>query len=125
MLCTTACGGNGDSKATPKDTASSTPTTSAPSATSLRESCAEVEAGLPEGMLPPAPRWQQYATELDAIAEAGDTETQNAVENLQDAVDELAADPTGMPFLDAREAMRDALDNLALRCKAVGSSALQ
>lgn len=95
-------------------------------ATSLRESCANVEAALPGGLVPPARRWRQYATELDAIAETGDTETKNALEGLQRAVDELAADPAaGLPLLDAREALHGALDNLAGRCKAVGSSALQ
>lgn len=95
-------------------------------AVSLADTCPEVEAALPNGFLPPASKWETYAGELDELAAAGDTETQNALAGLQDAVDTLADDPpAGNQFLDADQALLSALDNLADRCKAVGSSALQ
>ncbi len=86
----------------------------------------EVEAALPNGFLPPPAKWGTAAQKLTAIAEAGDVETQNALEGLQRAVDTLAADPTsGQTYLDADEALLAALDDMAKRCKLVGSSALQ
>ena len=93
---------------------------------SLHDSCPEIEAGLPKGLIPAASEWQTFADDLKGISTAGDVETKNAVDSLQEAVAVLAADPEGgMPLLDARQALRDALDNLATRCEAVGSSALQ
>lgn len=107
---------------------------------SLRESCAEIEAAMPP---PPGPgprdapsaaQWEQFSSDLTVIAEAGDTETKNAIEALQEAVEEkvrvTAWTPPYSPSealdkIDAELARLDALDDLRLRCKAVGSSALQ
>ena len=120
ILLTSACNGGSEPTSAP-----GTPTSSAP-AVSLRESCPQVEAGLPHSAMSPAARWQKYANALTGIAEAGDQETKNALAGLQEAVDMLAADPAaGSDYLDAQQALIDSLDNLAGRCKAVGSSALQ
>lgn len=102
------------------------PSDSTSAAVTLHDSCPQVEAALPEGMLPSAAKWETFATELNDLASNGDTETQNALASLQDAVNDLAADPPAGPkYLDAHGALLTALDNLAARCKAVGSSALQ
>jgi hypothetical protein len=60
------------------------------------------------------------------MREAGDTETRNALDLLIPAVEELTDDPpNGQPKLDADQALIGALDAVADRCAAVGSSALQ
>jgi len=125
LLLTSACSsGSSDEPQTAPGTATSS-ATAAPAA-SLRESCPEVEAGLPKGVWPPAAKYKKYAQELARIAETGDQETKNALAGLQEAVDMLAADPaSGQPSVDALGALLDSLDNLATRCKSVGSSALQ
>lgn len=124
ILCTAACGGN--DKPDPTGVTATPAASATAAAVSLRESCPLVEASLPADVAPPAAQWLSYSQKLDTIAAAGDVETQNALSALQDAVDTLAGDPAdGLPRLDARAALRDALDNLATRCKAVGSSALQ
>lgn len=119
-LLLAGCGG-GDASS-PDEVAAS----SAPPALTLREACPEIEAGLPEGVVPSASRWSTYAAELRGLQQAGDTETNNAVGLLLPAVDGLAADPRGgIPLLDARADLRDSLDAVAKRCRSVGSSALQ
>jgi len=123
LLLTSACGSSKEPQTAPGTATSSA--VAAP-AVSLRESCPEVEARLPKGVVPPAARWQKYAGALTGIAEAGDRETKNALAGLQEAVDMLAAEPAaGSDYLDAERALIDSLDNLAGRCAAVGSSALQ
>ena len=68
---------------------------------------------------------KEFGAEVDEIAANGDTETQNALEALQAAADELASDPSTTKLLEARDDLRVALDDLAARCKAVGSSVLK
>ena len=126
ILLTSACGGSNEpaqsSKPSP-DASTSAPETRK---VSLHDSCPQVEAALPSGVVPPASRWQGFADKLTGISEAGDLETENALTGLQEAAGMLAADPAnGQPYLDARQALLEALDNLATRCEAVGSSALQ
>ena len=122
-----ACGSGEDEAAesaqAPSSAASSS---SAAPALTLREACPEVEAAMPGGMLPPASRWEQFSADLDALAEQGDTETQNALAGLQDSAEVLASDPAnGSPLVDATQAYLTSLDNFADRCRAVGSSALR
>lgn len=93
---------------------------------SLHDSCPQIEAATPGGMLPSAARWQRAAQDLDAVAQLGDVETQNAMEAYQRAVDKMASDPpSGQPYLNAFDAITSALQDLSVRCKAVGSSAFQ
>jgi hypothetical protein len=125
------CGGSVEGAADPTPQARSTsadptPATSPPPAVSLRESCPQVEAALPGGAVPPAAKWREFSAKLDRIAAAGDLETKNAVQNLQQAADALAAGPpAGDAYLDASEDFLDAVSDLAGRCRDVGSSALQ
>ena len=84
-----------------------------------------MEAALPEDGFAKASRWAKFATEVDKIAASGDVETMNALESVQEAADLLAADAGPEAAFEAEGKMLDALDNLADRCKAVGSSALQ
>jgi hypothetical protein len=125
LLLVSACGGT-------VEEASSEPASAITSAgpslqpASLREACPEVEAAMPEGVIPSAARWQKFSVELDELAVAGDVETKNALENLEEAVDRLAEDPpAGQAYLEAHQALLDAIINLADRCEAVGSSALR
>jgi hypothetical protein len=124
ILLTSACGGSESAS----DRPTLTPSSSGPTAPaiSLRQSCPQIEAALPTGVVTPASEWQQFGLRLSEIADAGDLETKNALMGLQSAVDILASDPAnGQPALDAEQSLLAALDNLAIRCKAVGSSALQ
>jgi hypothetical protein len=122
ILLTSGCGASGVSQAEPASAPKAAPSPK----TSLLDSCPQVEASLPKGLLPSAAKWQTFATELSGIAKAGDVDTENALEGLRAAVDTLASDPaSGQPYLDADQALLEALDNLATRCKTVGSSALQ
>lgn len=114
-----SCGGS-DEQAEPRE-----PESSKTPATTLAETCPEIEAGLPGGFYPKPTRWIEYGDQLEALSEQGDTETQNAIGIITPAVGSLAADPGGSDLLDARAELRDGLDVLADRCEAVGSSALQ
>ena len=128
LIALTACGNtdasSDDTKAEPEPTVTSS---SAAPQLSLRESCPQIEAGLPEDTILSEPaEWRAYAEQLAQIAAQGDVETQNAVDLLQTEVGTLAMDPErGMETIDASIALLDALDTVAKRCKAVGSSALQ
>lgn len=85
------------------DEPSAAKTTSRPPATSLRETCPMVRASLPRHMQPFA-RWQRFGDRLDQLAAAGNTETRNALEPLQNAVDGLVAGPaTGQETVDAEQ----------------------
>lgn len=107
------------------DEPSAAKTTSRPPATSLRETCPMVRASLPRHMQPFA-RWQRFGDRLDQLAAAGNTETRNALEPLQNAVDGLVAGPaTGQETVDAEQKLILELDHLANACTAAGSNALQ
>jgi hypothetical protein len=119
--------------ATPREssvTASSslTPEPSGPAPTSepatLRETCPQVEAALPSDSYARGPRWAQYLAELTMLYSAGDLETQNALDVLIPAIQDLALSDSST-YLDAHIEMLHALDTMAERCKAAGSSALQ
>lgn len=112
------CGG--DEEAQP-----AAPSSDPPATVALVDACPDIEAGLPTGAFPSAEQWSAYNAELSELAEAGDVETQNAIEVLRPAVVELAANPGGSELLDARASLRSALGTVAERCASVGSSALQ
>lgn len=115
------CGGGSDEASAPEPET----TTATPEANTLAETCPEIEAELPAGAVPNASEWRTYWSNLGEMAEAGDTETQNAIEVLRPAVDQLAMAPSGEDLIDARGSLNSALSAVADRCSAVGSSALQ
>lgn len=114
LLSLAACGGDGEaSSAEPSETESVAPAT-------LKETCPQVEAAIGKD-------WDVARDEVQALSDAGDLETQQAVERVIAALTTLAErkNLTGMALLDARAAIRDSLSGLADRCNAVGSSSLQ
>jgi hypothetical protein len=129
-LALTACGqGSGEAiSPSPPSVSGSQTAPTQPSAT-LLETCSQVETalkGLSARSTPPT------AAELDAalaqvklLSAAGDTETRNALSALLKALPGYRdEDPAGVSG-DARRAFLTSLNNLAGRCEAVGSSALQ
>jgi hypothetical protein len=121
LLASCAGDGSGGDESAPQ--ASASPTT----ATTLAETCPEVEAKMPkEQIFAEAADWATYADALQRMRIAGDTETKNALDLLIPAVEDLADDPPdGQAKLAADRALIGALNTLADRCAAVGSSALQ
>jgi hypothetical protein len=74
------------------------------------------------------PSTEEYGaarTKIQELSRSGDLETQNALLSLETSLQKLEHARPGREFLDGHEAFLGALDNLARRCKAVGSSALQ
>lgn len=128
VLLLTGCSGetstttDTDPRPTPVESTSSTP---ADEPVTLQESCPQLEAAYPDSGFPDGVEWSAYLDEVDAIHQAGDLETRNAIEPLGSAAQWLAAEPRGSELLDARANMRAVLDNLRDRCAAVGSSAFQ
>jgi hypothetical protein len=120
------CGGNGESARVADQPAPSAATPSpTPDPQSLRATCPDIEAALPRSPYPRAGASANFLTRLEELRSAGDTETRNAIDVLIPLVEDLAADPSGSEYLEAHSALLEALDTLADRCKAVGSSALQ
>lgn len=131
-LALTGCGGDDSSgagrddpgqEATPSETSTAATFKPSPGASvaDLRTTCPEVEAALPQyddGMAAAVPK-------VESLSAAGDTETQNALAPVIEAMRELAGAEEVNDLLDARAAYRNSLDGLAGRCAAVGSSALQ
>jgi hypothetical protein len=76
-------------------------------------------------MLPSKARLARYGEDLDQLSSEGDTETQNAVKFLQDANSALMTASPGSESLDAFTGMTAAVQTVADRCAAVGSSAFQ
>lgn len=126
-----ACSGDvsdGDVKGTAdpaSDSPSSSPTSETPLLT-LAEACAELDAASPNGFLPSTERWIKYRDEILDMTARADTEARNALGIVLEAVELHAAGPeNGQPFIDAERAIIAAYDNMATRCRAVGSSAFQ
>lgn len=105
-----------------------TPTPAAPEMT-LKEICPQVEAALPGGMIPTAPKLQAFISSLQTQLEQGDVEAQNAIPLLfgptQDLYAVIAAGGQGSDLTDALGPYIDGISAFANRCKAAGSSALQ
>lgn len=93
---------------------------------SLRDTCPEVEVVIRDlGSFPEAAPADAARARVAQLSDAGDTETQNALAGLVDALSAMAVAQPGDQYVDADRALISSLDNLADRCKAVGSSALQ
>jgi|GEM_PF-4921348 len=115
-------------KAKAAATAKAKPAAVQPSAT-LRETCPKVERALSDltgkSSPPTAPKLDAALAQLKLLNEAGDTETRNALGALLEALPGFRdEDPAGVAN-DARRLFLDSLADLADRCEAVGSSALQ
>lgn len=133
LLALTACGSGDDnvdeSSETVTVTESDAPaeTSAAPKEelTPLVEVCPEVEAALPSSGFPYPREWTKFVDRLVELGQNADTEADNAINLLIPPAGELSTDPSGSDLLDARSQLRTALDTVAERCAAVGSSALQ
>lgn len=99
------------------------PAVSESTARALVEVCPEVEAAVIAADSDDGDDAALLAT-VTALSEDGDLETQNALRNLVEAVQAMV-DAEGADVIDAQGGYIDALDGLADRCEAVGSSALQ
>jgi hypothetical protein len=119
LLLMAGCGGTDHEPSTAKTSSRSL------AATSLQETCPKVRASLPRTMRPFA-IWQRFGDRLDRLMVSGDAETKNALKPLRNAVDVLGAGPApGQGAVDAEHKFIRALDHLAQRCAAAGSTALQ
>lgn len=90
---------------------------------SLAETCPLVEQATPTGLAPSDAKIRDYQAELDRLATEGDAETANALRFMQDAVAHTLDAAQGSESAEAFSEWTDALDLLAERCEAVGSSA--
>lgn len=92
----------------------------------LKDTCPQLEAAI-SGIDIVSPPGKITAAQgaVQELSDRGDTETQNALTNVVVALGQLRTAEQGQGSLDARNSMRAALDNLADRCAAVGSSAMQ
>jgi hypothetical protein len=114
----------GSSSTTPTPTPTASPT---PAGVSLRDTCPEVEQAMKkvDPLLDGPGAVESASHEVANLAAAGDTETKNALDGLAQALAENADASPGQEAVDAARSYLDALDNLATRCAAVGSTALQ
>lgn len=132
----TGCGGDDSSSAggdeTPPDAPPSETSTAATfkpspdtSAADLKTTCPEVEAALPD-LYADGSTYGETVQTVEGLRDAGDAETQNALAPVITALRGLErAGNDALAALEARGPYYAALDGLALRCNAVGSSALQ
>ena len=126
LMCTilfaAGCGGSDSGgEATPAAPAS----TETAVARSLHDTCPLLEQAMPTGLMPSTPRLATFSARLDELADQGDVETQNAVAVMQSAVDDLREAGPGSEYASAFAGMTDAIETIADRCAAVGSSAFQ
>jgi hypothetical protein len=95
----------------------------------LRETCPKVEkalSGLTGKSSPPtAPQLAAALAQVKLLNGAGDTETRKALIALLEALPAYRDEDQTWVANDGRRAVLDSLANLATRCQAVGSSALQ
>lgn len=94
---------------------------------SLREACPQAEAAI-KGMdiVSDTPADIRAAADrVQAIVDAGDQETVNAMSRLADAIRAGESTKPGMEKIDASQRLIAALGTLADRCEAVGSSSFQ
>jgi hypothetical protein len=113
----------------------STPPAETPSpVASLRDTCPAIEASLLADYEPLIPTYDTLEAMSDAALDgllSGDTETKNAavpfIDSLAPVKDHVrTGGMTGtMTDAEAARTLLEALDQLAVRCKAAGSSALQ
>ncbi|MDT0188071.1 hypothetical protein Q9S36_48575 [Microbacterium sp. ARD31] len=139
-LVVSGCGGEDrasrgpSADATSNETSSESNTETPAPAVSLRDVCPEIEAPLLADDEPLIPTYdtleEMSSAALDGLVN-GDTETKNAVEPFIDSLAPIkdhvrTGGMTGnMTDSEAARILIDALDQLARRCKAAGSSALQ
>lgn len=124
VLSVAGCGGQSDTPSSEAGEAKPSPVTEQ---VSLRDACPQIEAAFPSTDQPESPAWQEFSDLLAELSETGEVETKNAIATLEPPVDEFASEEPleGLPFLEARSAMRGAVSTLRDRCEAVGSSAFQ
>lgn len=122
-LLVTGCGG-GEVAGSPTPEAAPSPTPTAAPERSLKDTCPLIEQATPNGAYPGEGRLAVYVSDLDELAAQGDVETDNALKILRAAVQDMRG-ASGSAFFDAHSGWLHALDVVADRCKAVGSSALQ
>jgi hypothetical protein len=114
----------GSGEPTSGDSPASSPSVTT-TANSLKDTCPQVEAALPTGLVPPSSKFEAARVEIQGLSDSGDVETQNALDGLVKALAAMRDASPGGEYVDASQKLLAALDDLAIRCKAVGSSALQ
>jgi hypothetical protein len=125
LLLLTGCSDNGSDKAK----AGGDPTdasTNVASGVGLRETCPRVEAAIRNvDIISPPVKMATAHGRVQALADAGDLETKNALRGVVEVIEEMQTAAQGQESVDAFSAWTAAVSNLADRCRAVGSSALQ
>lgn len=120
--CSQASPGAGTTTAAPVTT-SAKPTLAG---ATLLLTCPEVESVIITlNGVPTAGQYGAAHTEMQALSDAGDLETRNALTGVVASLGKLQSAQQGSENLDGQRALLAALDDLAGRCKTVGSSALQ
>lgn len=95
------------------ESSSTTPTPSA------AEVCQTVADEVPTSAYTDSSEWEAYASTLEDIEAP-----EGLLDDLREAAETLADDPTGSELLDASRDVRGALEDLNEECKAAGSDAL-
>jgi hypothetical protein len=114
------------SSSSPTSTTTSTTTTAATGTVTLFQTCPKVEAALPREMVPTRAEDLKASQEIQDLWVAGDLETRNALQDLAPSLAKRSeTDPAGLKYSEADQAVLAAVTKVAVRCKAVGSSALQ
>ncbi|GAB6983546.1 hypothetical protein JCM10369A_00700 [Nocardioides pyridinolyticus] len=93
----------------------------------LKDICPKVESALPGEMQPKPAALERFAAQLNDLREQGDREAQDALDLLitptEVYLDQASAQDPELP--NANLAWLVGIDELAERCEAAGSSALQ
>lgn len=97
-------------------TESSTSTTET---ASVPEVCQTVADEVPTSAYTDSSEWEAYTSTLEDIEAP-----EGLLDDLRQAAETLADDPTGSELLDASRDVRGALEDLNEQCKAAGSDAL-
>lgn len=113
----------GSGEPTSGDSPASSPSVTT-TANSLKDTCPQVEAALP-GIMASSSKIEAARVEIQGLSDSGDVETQNALDGLVQALAAMRDATPGGEYVDASQKLLAALDDLAIRCKAVGSAALQ
>lgn len=93
---------------------------------SLKETCPQVEAAVRGVDIISSPdRLQTAHDKVQALAEAGDLETRNALRPVVSTIAKMHDAQPGQQAADAFDAWTTTLGDISKRCGAVGSSAFQ
>lgn len=127
-LVLTGCGSGDDGDASDKQTPTPSAATSseAPTTRTLTETCPLLEQAAPSGQRVSYDTLTQFTVDLATYSREGDAETQLAIDPVREAAGTLAdAALMGASQAKGWAEFDGAMERLATRCQAAGSSAFQ